>query len=95
MSDQEQNNDEEAGLLTKRDFAVALQALAETHNRYLEAFQDEESVNDYSREEMQHAIENTHMTFLKFEAILASTIPSEPESEIDIDDDTDTVEEGQ
>ena len=92
MSDQEENNNEEAGLLTKRDFAVALQALAETHNRYLEAYQSERSVNDYSKEEMQHAIENTHMTFLKFQAILMSTIPEEPADDVDTDAPTLTME---
>ena len=66
-----------AGLLTKRDFMVACQALAETHNRYLESFQAEEELDDYSREEMEHAIQNTHMTFMKFQAILESTEPAE------------------
>ena len=77
-----------AGLLTKRDFMVACQALAETHNRYLESFQAEEELDDYSREEMEHAIQNTHMTFMKFQAILESTEP--PVEEADADEDAQT-----
>mgnify|MGYP001250303149 CR=1 FL=1 len=92
MSDQEQNNDEETGLLTKRDFMVACQALAETHNRYLEAYQAEETMNEYTREEMQHAIENTHLTFLKFQAILAATIPQQPAEDVDVESPTLTME---
>jgi hypothetical protein len=71
-----------AGLLTKRDFMVACQALAETHNRYLESFQAEEELDDYSREEMEHAIQNTHMTFMKFQAILEATEPPAEAGEI-------------
>ena len=93
MSDQEENNNEESGLLTKRDFMVACQALAETHNRYLEAFKTEEALNEYSREEMEHAIRNTHMTFMKFQAILAATVPTEePNLDVDPEGETQSVE---
>ena len=93
MSDQEENNNEESGLLTKRDFMVALQALAETHNRYLEAFNAEETLNEYSKEEMEHAIRNTHLTFMKFQAILTSTVPAEDSTpEMDAEEETQPVE---
>ncbi|MBU98386.1 MAG: hypothetical protein CL429_04760 [Acidimicrobiaceae bacterium] len=79
MSEQNQEvQTEEAGLLTKRDFMVACQALAETHNRYLEAFQAEEEIDNYSRDEMEHAIQNTHVTFMKFQAILEASEPQQP-----------------
>ncbi len=85
----EQNQEvqtEEAGLLTKRDFMVACQALAETHNRYLEAFQAEEEINDYSRDEMEFAIQNTHVTFMKFQAILEASDPQDPNADALTDD---------
>ena len=81
---------EDAGLLTKRDFMVACQALAETHNRYLEAFQAEDDIGDYSRDEMEHAIQNTHVTFMKFQAILEASDPSLIEEEAEVDADADT-----
>ena len=98
MSDNNQEaQTEDAGLLTKRDFMVACQALAETHNRYLEAFQAEEELNDYSREEMEFAIQNTHVTFMKFQAILEASEPPSgdgdtPTSDI-ADDETQDIPE--
>ena len=88
MSDQDENQNQDAGFLTKRDFMVACQALAETHNKYLEAYKTDENLNEYSKDEMEHAIQNTHATFVKFQAILASTIPIEPTDEADVEDDT-------
>ena len=79
MSEETGGSTENQELLTRGDFIVACQALAETHNRYLEAYQAEESINDYTRDEMEHAIQNTHATFLKFQAVLIASNPPQPE----------------
>ena len=91
----EENDNTPAGLLTKRDFMVACQALAETHNRYLDAFNNGDALNEYSSEEMEYAIQNTHATFVKFQAILMATVPEEEASDVGEEDDTESTEEAE
>jgi|TARA_R110002012_G_scaffold295268_1_gene491721 hypothetical protein len=63
--------------LTHRDLALAAYSLAELHNMYLRAYDEESYGEEMSKEQMEETIERIRVAHTKFDAILQATTPAE------------------
>ena len=75
------DNETETAKLTHRDLALAAYSLAELHNVYVRAL-DEESYNEeMNKDQMEETSEHIRTAHVKFYAILQSVKPSEDDDD--------------
>lgn len=72
--------------LTHRDLALAAYSLAELHNMYLRAYDEESYGEEMSKDQMEETIERIRLAHAKFDAILQAAaeeqdVPTEPNGE--------------
>ena len=59
--------------LTNRDIALAAYSLAELHNLYLRALEDESYGEDMTKQQMEETIDRIRLAHIKFDALLELT----------------------
>jgi hypothetical protein len=67
--------------LTNRDLALAAYSLAELHNMYLRALEEQSYSEEMTKEQMEETIENIRLAHVKFDAILEATTDPAAEQE--------------